>query len=163
MKRNKPITTLVHKHKQQTIKVKHKIKGREMQTQDNTKTCYQRGNQRTQQKTSLRPSKLKLIHQRIKLEYTNNKKLSKPSLPNVLEPSKLLLPTDFSQSCLLQLFESRNMPNCIHQVSSASFGKSSKLPKLENTLYTLKMCGLCLGTNLLSRYDNGRGKEKRLQ
>ena len=36
-----------------------------------------------------------------KLEYTNNKRFSKPSLPNVLEPSKLLLPTDFSKSWLL--------------------------------------------------------------
>ena len=40
-------TTLVHKHEQQTIKVKHKSKGREMQTQNNTAMCYQRGNQRT--------------------------------------------------------------------------------------------------------------------
>ena len=35
MKRNKPITTLMHKHEKQTIKVKHKSKGREMQPQDN--------------------------------------------------------------------------------------------------------------------------------
>ena len=35
-----------------------------------------------------------------KLEYTNNKRPFNPSLPNVLEPSKLLLPTDFSESCL---------------------------------------------------------------
>ena len=35
-----------------------------------------------------------------KLEYTNNKRPSKPSLPNVLELSKLLLLTDFSESCL---------------------------------------------------------------
>ena len=35
--------------------------------------------------------------------------------------------------------------------------------KLQNTLYTLNRCGLCLGTNLLSRYNNGKGKEKRLQ
>jgi len=33
-----------------------------MQTQDNTKTCYWRGNQKTQQKTSLWPSKSKSIH-----------------------------------------------------------------------------------------------------
>ena len=33
-------TTLVHKNEQQTIKVKHKSKGREMQTQDNTVMCY---------------------------------------------------------------------------------------------------------------------------
>ena len=44
---NEPITTLVHKHEQQTIKVEHKSKGREMQTQDNTETCYRRGNRRT--------------------------------------------------------------------------------------------------------------------
>ena len=30
-----------------------------------------------------------------KLEYTNNKRPSKPNLPNILEPSKFLLPTDF--------------------------------------------------------------------
>ena len=97
-----------------------------------------------------------------KLEYTNNKRPFKPSLPNILEPSKLLLPTDFSESYLHKLSKSRNTIDCIHQASPASFGKSQKLPKLQNTLYTLKMCGLCLGTNLLSRYDNGRGKEKRL-
>ena len=34
-----------------------------------------------------------------KLEYTNNKRPSKPSLSSVLEPSKLLLPTDFLKSC----------------------------------------------------------------
>ena len=50
-------TTLVHKHEQQTIKVKHKSKGREMQTQDNMTMCYRRGNRRTRQKTSLPPSK----------------------------------------------------------------------------------------------------------
>ena len=32
----------------------------------------------------------------------------------------------------------------------ASFDKSPKLPKLQNTLYTLNRCGLGLGTNLLS-------------
>ena len=35
-----------------------------------------------------------------KLEYTNKKRPSKPSLLNVLEPSKLLLPMDFLESCL---------------------------------------------------------------
>ena len=133
-----------------------------MQTQDKTKTCYRRGNRRTWRKTFSRLSKSKLIHQIIKLEYTNNKRPSKSSLPNVLEPSKLLLPTNFSESYLLQLFESHNTLDCIRQVSPASFGKSPKLPKLQNTLYTIKMCGVCLGTNLLSMYDNGRGKEKRL-
>ena len=160
MKRNKLITTLVHKHEQQRIKVKHKSKGREMQTQDNTKMCYRRGNQRTRRKTSLGPSKSKSIHQRIKLEYTNNKRLFNPSLPNVLKPSKLLLPTDFLELCLLQLSGSRNTLDCICQNSLASFGKSPKLPKLQNIFYTLNRCGLYLGTNLLSRYDNRRRNEK---
>ena len=35
-----------------------------------------------------------------KLEYMNNKRPFKPSLPNLLEPSKLLLLTDFSESYL---------------------------------------------------------------
>ena len=134
-----------------------------MQIQDNTETCYQRGSRRTRQKTSSQPSKSKSIHQRIKLEYINNKRPSKPSLPNVLEPSKFLLPTDFLESCLLQLSRSRNALDYIRQASLASFGESPKLPKLQNTLYTLNMCGLCLGTNLLSRYGNKRGKEKRIQ
>ena len=55
------------------------------------------------------------------------------------------------------------MLDCIRQVLLASFGKSPKLPKLQNTLYTLNRCELCLSTNLLSRYDKGRGKEKRLE
>jgi len=33
-----------------------------MQIQNNTKTCYRRGNQSTWRKTSPRPSKLKVIH-----------------------------------------------------------------------------------------------------
>ena len=134
-----------------------------MQIQDNTKTCYRRGNRKTRRKTYPQSSKSKSIHQKIKLEYTNNKKPSKPNLPNVLEPSKLLLPTDFSELCLFQFSKSRNTPNCIRQASPVSFSKSPKLPKLQNTLYTLKKCGLCLGTNLLSRHNNGRGKEKRLE
>ena len=134
-----------------------------MQTQDNMPMCYRRGNQRTQRKTSPRPSKSKLIPQRTKLEYTNNKIPFKASLPNVLKPLKLLLPTDFLESCLLQPSGSHNIPDCIRQVSPVSFGKSPKLPKFQNTLYTLKKCGLCLGTNLLSRYDNGRRKEKMLK
>ena len=134
-----------------------------MQTQDNTEMCYRRGNRRTRPKTSSRPSKSKSIHQRIKLKYTNNKRPSKPNLPNVLESFKLSLPMDFSKSCLLQLSGSCNTLDYICQASSTSFGKSLKFSRFQNTLYTLKRCGLYLGTNLLSRYDNGRGKEKMLQ
>ena len=102
------ITTLSHIHPLLSIKGSLKQQGIEMQTQDNTEMCYRRGNQRIRQKTSPRPSKLKLIHQKIKLEYMNNKRLSKLSLPHVLESSKLLLPTGFSKPCLLQFFGSHN-------------------------------------------------------
>ena len=50
-------TTLVHKQEQQTIKVKYKGKGREMQTQDNTPMCYRKGNRSTRRKTFSPPSK----------------------------------------------------------------------------------------------------------
>ena len=133
-----------------------------MQTQDNTEMCYRRGNQRTRQKTSPQPSKSKSIHQRIKLEYMNNKRPSKSSLLRVLKPYKLLLPTDFSESCLLQLSGSRNTPDCIRQASPASFGKipkTSQAPK--HFLHSEKVW--VVFTNLLSRYNNRRGKEKRLQ
>ena len=36
-----------------------------------------------------------------KIGVHENKRPSKPSILDVLEPSKLLLPTDFSESCLL--------------------------------------------------------------
>ena len=98
----------------------YKSKGRKMQTQDNTKMCYQRENRRTRRKISLRPSKSKLIHQRIKLEYTNNKRPHKPNLPHVLEPSKLLLPIGFLEPCLLQLFGSHNLAR-LHPPMNSSF------------------------------------------
>ena len=109
------------------------------------------------------PLTFTLFRTLFKLEYTNNKRSSKPSLPYILEPTKLLLLTDLTKPCPLQLSGSRNTLDCIRQTLQASFGKSPKLPKLQNTLYTLKMCRLCLGTDLLSRYNNGRGKEKRLE
>ena len=78
MKRNKSITTLVHKHENQTIKVKHKSKGREMQLQDNTMKCYRIGNQSTWWKT-----------------------FPPLNLPNVPKPSKLLLQQGFLEPCLV--------------------------------------------------------------
>ena len=80
--------------------------------------------------------------------------LSSPS-SNYQWTSRNLIFTSFLDPTIL--------PGCICQVLTASFGKSPKLPKLQNTLYTLNRCELCLDTILLSRYNNGRGKEKRLQ
>ena len=50
-----------------------------MQAQDNTEMCYWRGNRRTRRKISLLPSKQLIDLQENKLEYTNNKRPSKPS------------------------------------------------------------------------------------
>ena len=55
--------------------------------------CYRRGNRNPRCKTSLPPSKRKVIHQKMQLEYMNSNRLSKPNLPNVPKPSKLLAPT----------------------------------------------------------------------
>ena len=108
---------------------------REMQTQDNTEKCYRRRNRRIWLKTSPRPSKLKLTHQRINLEYTNNKRPSKSSLPYVPKPSKLLLPTDFSDPCLLQLFGFRNSTQ-LHPPMNGSFQYFLTAP---NSHFTLRM------------------------
>ena len=54
-------------------------------------------------------------------------------------------------------------PATSSMLHSPSLASSNASQRLKNTHYTLKRCGLCLGTNLLSRYDNERGKEKRLQ
>ena len=104
-----------------------------MQTQDIIETCYRRRNRRTQRKTSPRPSKSKSIHQRIKLEHTNNKRPSKPSLPHVLESSMLLLPTNISESCLLQLSGSSNSTR-LHPPINGSFQCFPTTPKSHLTL-----------------------------
>ena len=88
--------------------------------------------------------------------------------PNLVYSMYLSPPNSYyqrtSRSHVLSNFPDLTIsPDCIYQASLASFGKSPKLPKLQNTFYTLNRCGLCLGTNLLSRYDNEKGKDKRLQ
>ena len=128
-----------------------------MQTQDNTKTCYRRGNRSTRQKTSLRPSKSKSIHQRIKLEYTNNKRPSKSSLPYILELSKLLLPIDFSESCFLQFSRSRNSAR-LHLPMNDSFQCFPAVPKSH---LSLRIGVVSVWTNNLSRIQRQRGRSLR--
>ena len=97
-----------------------------------------------------------------KLEYTNNKRPSKPSLLNILSPpsfcyqqtSQNLVFTSFLNPTIYSIASAK--PHWLLLANPQSFSSSK-------TLYTLKMCGLCLGTNLPKMYDNGRGKEKRLQ
>ena len=55
--------------------------------------CYRRENQSTRHKNSPLPSKWSIIHQRMKLEYINSGRPSKPNLPSAPKPSKLLTPT----------------------------------------------------------------------
>ena len=123
-----------------------------MKTQDNTKTCYQKGNRRTWRKTSSRPFKQKSIHQRIKLEYTNNKRPFKPSLPHVLDPSKLLLSTDFSKSNIFQLFRSHNSAQ-LHPPMNGSFQCFPTTPKSH---LTLRMGVVSVWANDLSRIQRWR-------
>ena len=82
---------------------------REMQTQNNTETCYRRRNRRIWLKTSPRPY--------------------------VPKPSKLLLPTDFSDPCLLQLSEFCNSAQ-LHPPMNGSFQYFLAAP---NSHFTLKM------------------------
>ena len=133
-----------------------------MQTQDNTKMCYRIGNQRTRQKISLRPFKSKSIYWWISW----STQITKDS-PNLVYPMYLSPPSSCyqrtSQSLVFTSFPDPVIPpDYIHQASLASFGKSQMLPKLQNTLYTLNRCGLCLDTNLFSMYDNGRGEREEI-
>ena len=81
--------------------------------------------------------------------------------PSLIYPKYLRLPSSnyqwTSQSLVFTSYPDPAIrPDCIYQASSASFGNFPKLLKLQNTLYTLNMCGLCFGTNPFSRYDNRR-------
>ena len=52
------------------------------------------------------------------------------------------------------------MPDYIRQASLASFGKSPKLPKLQNTFYTLKYVG-CVWVQISSQdMTMGEGKKR---
>ena len=61
-----------------------------MQIQDNTGTCYRRGNQRTRRKTSPPPSKRWSDPLENQLGYMNSNRPSKPNLPDAPKPSKFL-------------------------------------------------------------------------
>ena len=124
-----------------------------MQTQDNMPMCYRRGNRKTQRKASPLPSKWYIDPLENELEYTNNKRLSKPSLPHVLELSKLLLPTDLMRPYLLQLFGSRNLAR-LHPPNKWLL---PMLPSSTKTsLYTQDGCGKCLGYQPLKDLDIDR-------
>ena len=115
--------------------------------------CYRRGNRRTRRKTSQLPSKRLIDPLENKLEYTNNKRPSKPSLPHILELSKFLLPTDLMKPCLLYLSRLCNSAR-LHPP------KKWLLPMLlsstKTSLYTQDGCGKCLGYQPLKNLEMER-------
>ena len=87
VKQSKPkliITTVVIKRQRLREEIyKHK---------DNIAMCYWRGNRSPQRKISKLPSKRSIIHYKIKSEYMNSRRFSKPNLSSAPKPSKLLAP-----------------------------------------------------------------------
>ena len=83
----------------------------------------------------------------------NNKRPSKSSLPYVLEPSKLLLPTDLTKPFILQLYESRNLARLY-------LPNKWLLPMLpsstKTSLYTQDGFGKCLNYEPLKDLDMKR-------
>ena len=133
-----------------------------MQPQDNTKTCYQRGSRRIRQKISPLPSKSKSIHYWISWSTWITK-----DPPNLVYPMYLSPPSSCYQRTSKSLVFTSFPDPAICPIPSAKLHRLF-LANLQNfpsskTLSTLWKGGLCLGTNLLSMYDNGRGKENRLQ
>ena len=97
-----------------------------------------------------------------KLEYMNN---NRP--PNLVYPMYLSPPSSCYQRTSKSLVFTSFPDPAICPIPSAKLHRLF-LANLQNfpsskTLSTLWKGGLCLGTNLLSMYDNGRGKENRLQ
>ena len=95
------ITTLSHIHPLSTIKGKLKSREKRCKYKITPACVIKEKTEELGEKPFRYPPSGKMIHYRIKLEYMNNKRPSKPSLPHVPKPSKLLLPTDFSEPCLL--------------------------------------------------------------
>ena len=97
-----------------------------------------------------------------KLEYMNN---NRP--PNLVYPMYLSPPSSCYQRTSKSLVFTSFPDPAICLIPSAKPHRLL-LANLQNfpsskTLSTLWKGGLCLGTNLLSMYDNGRGRENRLQ
>ena len=101
----------MYKYEQQTIKIKHKSKGREIQPQDNTKTCYQRGNLRTRRKTSLWPSKSKSIYPMYLNPPSSSYQWTSRSHVFSSFPNPAILPIASTKPHWLLLTNSQNFPN----------------------------------------------------
>ena len=84
--------------------------------------------------------------------------------PSLIYPMYLSPPSSYSNKASRnRVLSSSSDPATSSMSHPSTLASSNASHNTKNTHYTLKMCGLCLGTNLPSRYDNGRGNEKRLQ
>ena len=143
-------------------KMKCKRVGKKNANTNNTPMCYRRGNWRTE-----KPLRDPLSGNRSTKQSVGIHGLVRDP-PSLIYPLYLSPPSSYSNKASRNRVLSSFSNSTIRPIAAAKphwllFDKSPKLPKLQNTLYTLKMCELCLGTNLLSMYDNRRGKEKRLE
>ena len=87
--------------------------------------------------------------------------------PSLIYPLYLSSPSSYSNKTSRNRVLSSSPDLAIHSIVSAKphrllLAIPQSFPNSKNTPYILKRCGLCLGTNFLSRYDNVKGKEKRL-
>ena len=94
---HKQITKLIKKSKPIKITSISEIKWQRLREErckhkDNTTMCYRRGNRSPRRKTSPPHSKRSILHQKMQLGYMNSNRPSKPNLPSVLKPFKLLAP-----------------------------------------------------------------------
>ena len=121
--------------------------------------CYRRGNRSPRHKASPPPSKRSIIHQKMQLGYMNNNRPSKPNLPDVPKPSKLLASTRLRRTFFFSsLPDSTTKPQHPPSLASSNASQSSK-----NTQHS-RWVWVVFGQKYpLNRYDNERGNEKRLQ
>ena len=121
--------------------------------------CYRRGNRSPRRKTSPPPSKRSIIHQKMQLGYMNSNRPSKPNLPDVPKPSKLLAPTRLRRT----FFFSSLPDSATRQQHPPSLASSNASQNSKNTQHS-KLVWVVFGQKSpLNRYDNERGNEKRLQ
>ena len=73
----------------------------------------------------------------------NNNRPSKPNLPNVPKPSKLLAPMRLRRTFIFSSLPDLAIRPIASTKSHRLLLAVPKLPKLQNTFYTMNRCGLC--------------------
>ena len=113
-------TKLIKQSKPNKITIIAEIKWQRLREErckhkDNTAMCYRRGNQSPWRKISPPSSKWSIIHWRMKLGYMNSRRSSKPNLPNVPKPSKLLAPMRLRRTFVFSNLPDSAMAHSINQ------------------------------------------------